>query len=576
MRKLLVGLLLLALPAIAPAQDIGGLFRIASGVLSNKVSTANIYLTTSAGDTVKIGTFINLSQFDSTKIGLLIVGNQAFPTTLGPSGYALKSNGSAVTWQADATGTGYWAMSPDSFLTVLDPHFYPTDTLIKWAKNGSGTTLLTNPGNRFFSFGSDSLYAEIMKANSAVRSPAFYSPSQNLGLYAVSGYDVRVGLNRNNGFSIYGTPSGTSERWAFNDSTLATLNGIITGLIKQQFAGSAGSGYIVLNGDSINDWSAIIPDSAVVAATAWRAKEVDTLTATAMIAAVESRVGEIGNGLNPDSLYGKLWAGVPGDSGVWWYNPVADIQQFTSWASLRTTLGVGSSTGGIFDSSASNPNRIFWFDGTDTVLVVVDNGDTSQIYSVANNNIKIGNGGSGDVVVTGRTLVIEDLEGDANGIPDSTIDHPLEYLELSIVHGLGHYTEDSAEIRSAVHASTSAWLFTDTTVGGSGGKDSVMVTVTIPWDCTLDSAIFTYDVIDGDIDSLGLRGPDRSAFVNMLDSAYASITTGWNATSATRVAISLSSISANAGEKFGILFFNNFDAANDRVRIGCVQLAVQR
>jgi hypothetical protein len=150
-----------------------------------------------------------------------------------------------------------------------------------------------------------------------------------------------------------------------------------------------------------------------------------------------------------------------------------------------------------------------------------------------------------------------------------------EYIELNVVHGWD--PSDTTILSLPRFEGNTPLLFRDSTVEASK-KDTAYVSGTVPFDCSVDSIIFSYKVTGASvlIDSLELRGPDRSAFTNLADSSYFSSGTNRTSTSIARVVIDVTDFTATAGDRYALKFSNDLAADNGTVKVYYVQLAVRR
>ncbi len=151
----------------------------------------------------------------------------------------------------------------------------------------------------------------------------------------------------------------------------------------------------------------------------------------------------------------------------------------------------------------------------------------------------------------------------------------VEYMDLSIVHG--YNPADSVHLTLPVFEGYTAILFVDSTNEASA-KDTAIVSGTVPYEFTVDSLIVGYKVTGTDvlIDSLVLRGPDKSAFTNNLDSTYFSSGTDRTSTSFARLAIDMTDFTARAGDRFGLQFSNDLAADDGTVKVYYIQLVGKR
>ena len=160
--------------------------------------------------------------------------------------------------------------------------------------------------------------------------------------------------------------------------------------------------------------------------------------------------------------------------------------------------------------------------------------------------------------------------------------HP-EWLSMDNVHGLGRALSDSISLYA--HVMTPAgesWLLSDM-VGDitANDQDTFAVSITIPYDCTIDSIEYAYASSGTDtIYNAALFGPDLSDGTNITDSSYQEYTgkigsANW-ATFTTATLTITNDISATAGQRYAIRFLNQFDADNDSSRIAFVRLRVTR
>lgn len=149
------------------------------------------------------------------------------------------------------------------------------------------------------------------------------------------------------------------------------------------------------------------------------------------------------------------------------------------------------------------------------------------------------------------------------------------YIPFNVVYG--HTPDDSTTLTLPFFVGYTPVLFSDSTNIASA-KDTVTISATVPFTCTVDSLIITYEV-DGAsvlIDSLVLRGPDLSAFTNLSDSTYYSSGTNRTSTSIARLGIDLTNFTASAGHIFSLRFANDLAADNGWVRCYSAQLVVRQ
>lgn len=150
-----------------------------------------------------------------------------------------------------------------------------------------------------------------------------------------------------------------------------------------------------------------------------------------------------------------------------------------------------------------------------------------------------------------------------------------ECIQFNQVYG--HLPADSTELSLGIFEGYTPVLTRDSTWNASA-KDSAYFTCMVPFDCTVDSLIITYKVTGTAvlIDSLVLRGPDRSAYTNLTDSTYYSSGTNLTSTSSVRHGIDLTNWSATHGDFYGIKLAIDLAADNGTVKIHHIQLVVKR
>ena len=150
-----------------------------------------------------------------------------------------------------------------------------------------------------------------------------------------------------------------------------------------------------------------------------------------------------------------------------------------------------------------------------------------------------------------------------------------EYMDLSIVHG--YAPADSTHLFVPIFEGYTPILFVDSTNEASA-KDTVVVSGTVPYEFTVDSIIIGYKVTGASvlIDSLVLRGPDKSAFTNNCDSTYFSSGTNRTSTSFARLGIDMTNFTARAGDRFAVQFSNDLAADDGTVKVYYIQLVGKR
>lgn len=170
---------------------------------------------------------------------------------------------------------------------------------------------------------------------------------------------------------------------------------------------------------------------------------------------------------------------------------------------------------------------------------------------------------------------VDSTKSAANSMAESDINWATRYIDLDIVHGWD--PSDTTILSLPRREGYTPLLFRDSTAEASK-KDTAYVTGTVPWTCTVDSIVFSYKVTGASvlIDSLVLRGPDRSAFTNLCDSTFFSSGTNRTSTSIARLAIDVTDFTANAGDRFGLWFANDLAADNGTVKVYYIQLVTKQ
>jgi len=251
-------------------------------------------------------------------------------------------------------------------------------------------------------------------------------------------------------------------------------------------------------------------------------------------------------------------------------------------------LSLTAISGAITSSPAGEPGG-----GADTCDQIDGNG---LRINTANNNLEVDTSGLDTTWtpahanladsaenVTDGSIDLADLAGNSvdstkavdNGISEDDIAWTENYIPLMTVHGA--LPADSTTLTLPRYEGVVPILCIDSTNEASA-KDTVVISGVVPFDCTVDSLIFTYKVVGTSvlIDSLVLSGPDKSVYTNLCDSTYYSSGTNRTSTSAARVAIDLSSFAATGGDIFSLQFANDLAADDGEIYIYHVQLAVKQ
>jgi len=241
---------------------------------------------------------------------------------------------------------------------------------------------------------------------------------------------------------------------------------------------------------------------------------------------------------------------------------------------------LGSGSGGITALGVATNGQIPIGDGTtDPQLATITGGTGLTVVNAAasitiDHDAHTGNV-TGATVLTIAVNVIDSTNITDGALAVDDVNWETEYMDLSIVHG--YSPADSTHLTLPVFEGFIPILFVDSTNEASA-KDTVYVSGTVPYGFTVDSLIFGYKVTGTSvlIDSLVLRGPNKTTFTNNADSTYFS--SGTNRTSATfvRLAIDLTNFTARAGDRFALQFSNDLVADNGTVKVYYIQLAGKR
>lgn len=230
---------------------------------------------------------------------------------------------------------------------------------------------------------------------------------------------------------------------------------------------------------------------------------------------------------------------------------------------------VAGGVGGLFN----------WF-GTDALAGIIDSsGDTTlQIGRTAGKTHLFAE--DGDEVIIGDTAAYarapHGFIGPAyyKGVPSDTatadsalatqgyVDRngdEVAFVPFTAVVAASAPDDDSVYVTDNIRRGTSFALFRDSTINGT----DTVVTGAVAWcheDLDVDSLIFSY-LTNGSIDTVRVMGP-KTGSINA-DSVYATFTTGWAATTSTRVALALD-VNLSAGQSILVDFVDVLTDDNDR------------
>jgi len=155
-----------------------------------------------------------------------------------------------------------------------------------------------------------------------------------------------------------------------------------------------------------------------------------------------------------------------------------------------------------------------------------------------------------------------------------------EWVYLSMVHGRNRATQDSIYLSFPVESPNgdSTWLFTDSAGSvAANDQDTVNVSGYVPYGCAIDSIEYCYEISSGaKIDTVSVRGKRAAAIANLTDSTYFGSGTDRTSSSWVVVGHPLTTIAANAGDRFSWRGIINFGGSNQRLHLGWVRIRVKR
>jgi len=201
--------------------------------------------------------------------------------------------------------------------------------------------------------------------------------------------------------------------------------------------------------------------------------------------------------------------------------------------------------------------------------------DITINYSDSTGEITDGAVNNADLAST----AVDSTKAGNDALSETDVNWTYEWIYLTDVYTKVSAFSDSTYLYDFIHLANgdSCLLLLDSAGNITPGiDDTVSVGGYIPHACIIDSVEIEYMVSTGsEIIDGWLKGPDRSTPTGLCDSTYETWTTDLTSTTWTTAQYGITDITASAGDRFAYKYIVNFDADNDRLRIGWIRLRVR-
>lgn len=224
---------------------------------------------------------------------------------------------------------------------------------------------------------------------------------------------------------------------------------------------------------------------------------------------------------------------------------------------------------------------IFAWAGVDTLAVLIDStGDTILAVARPSAGKTVIHAEDGDEIIVGDTTAYARAPHGIiaptyyKGVPGDTLTadsalatqgyvarngDKVAFVPFTAVVAAAAPDDDSIYVTDIIRRSPSFRLFRDSTINGS----DTVTTGIVAWcqqDVDIDTLLFWY-LTNGTIDTVRVMGPKTGEYLP--DSVYATFTTGWSATTSTRIALALD-VNLSAGQSILVDFVDVLPDDNDR------------